>query len=322
MLRRAVQTSRKAVQAACKKAAPIASMHVMARFHTCVPMARRGFMDTSASAGVRFMSSNATRPVKLGDQVSVLIEGRLSNGDIFDEKDTTPQKFIVGDSDVIPGLEEGLLGMVKGQTKVIIIPPELAFGPAGDTDNHVRIPKSELNLLPSEEADLQIGNYIGLDNEGDMAKIIDMDMDSIVVDTSHELAGETLHLSVELVGHTPLEELSPSERLVVPHEISPGDEETYPEPGDTLAVHYEGFLTDGTMFDSSRKRGKPFEFIIGSGLVIKGWDEGMLNMSKGEKARLYIPAAKGYGDHGAPPAIPPNADLIFEVELIQIKKRH
>ncbi|RHY33545.1 hypothetical protein DYB32_002064 [Aphanomyces invadans] len=301
-------------------------------------------MDTSASAGVRFMSSNATRPVKLGDQVSVLIEGRLSNGDIFDEKDTTPQKFIVGDSDVIPGLEEGLLGMVKGQTKVIIIPPELAFGPAGDTDNHVRIPKSELNLLyamPSEEADLQIGNYIGLDNEGDMAKIIDMDMDSIVVDTSHEvcLAGETLHLSVELVGHTPLEELSPSERLVVPHEISPGDEETYPEPGkkssrtrtisdlrlgegDTLAVHYEGFLTDGTMFDSSRKRGKPFEFIIGSGLVIKGWDEGMLNMSKGEKARLYIPAAKGYGDHGAPPAIPPNADLIFEVELIQIKKRH
>ncbi|RQM12084.1 hypothetical protein B5M09_013713, partial [Aphanomyces astaci] len=77
---------------------------------------------------------------------------------------------------------------------------------------------------------------------------------------------------------------------------------------------------DGTLFDSSRKRGKPFEFIVGNGLVIKGWDEGMLNMSKGEKARLYIPAAKGYGAHGAPPTIPPNSDLIFEVELIQIKK--
>ncbi|RHX96655.1 hypothetical protein DYB36_001311 [Aphanomyces astaci] len=275
-------------------------------------------MQTRASAGLRFMSSNATRPVKFGDQVSILIEGRLSSGEIFDEKDTEPQKFIVGDADVIPGLEEGLLGMIKGQTKVIVIPPELAFGPAGDESDHVRISKADLNLL--EEVDLEVGNYIGLDNEGDMAKIIDIDEDSIVVDTSHDLAGETLHLSVELVGHVSLEDLDPSERLVVPHEISPGDEETYPEPGDTLAVHYEGWLTDGTLFDSSRKRGKPFEFIVGNGLVIKGWDEGMLNMSKGEKARLYIPAAKGYGAHGAPPTIPPNSDLIFEVELIQIKK--
>ncbi|RHZ10914.1 hypothetical protein DYB37_011076 [Aphanomyces astaci] len=270
----------------------------MSRFHgvAAARSAPCGFMQTRASAGLRFMSSNATRPVKFGDQVSILIEGRLSSGEIFDEKDTEPQKFIVGDADVIPGLEEGLLGMIKGQTKVIVIPPELAFGPAGDESDHVRISKADLNLL------------------------YDRSIISLIMTLMCLLSTTTLHLSVELVGHVSLEDLDPSERLVVPHEISPGDEETYPEPGDTLAVHYEGWLTDGTLFDSSRKRGKPFEFIVGNGLVIKGWDEGMLNMSKGEKARLYIPAAKGYGAHGAPPTIPPNSDLIFEVELIQIKK--
>ncbi|KAF0699072.1 Aste57867_10345 [Aphanomyces stellatus] len=304
----------------CKKAAPIAAIRAIpCRSGSPVPVAAM-LKQARPAAGVRMFSTGSGKKVQLGDQVFIITEGRLSNGDIYDERDDEPIKLIVGDGEIIPGLEEGLLGMVKGQKKTIVIPPELAFGPAGDESNLVRIPKSELNLLPSEEAGLEVGDYLSVgDDDDDDVQIVEVDMDSVVVDTSHELAGETLHMTIELVDHVPLDKLSPSERLVVPHEITPGDEENYPEPGDTLAVHYEGFLPDGTMFDSSRKRGKPFEFIIGNGLVIKGWDEGMLLMSKGEKSRLYIPAAKGYGELGAPPVIPPNSDLIFEVELIQIK---
>ena len=79
-----------------------------------------------------------------------------------------------------------------------------------------------------------------------------------------------------------------------------------------------GTLQDGSVFDSSHKRGRPFRFQIGIGKVIKGWDEGVLNMKIGEKATLHISSDYGYGTAGAGGVIPPNADLIFEVELLEI----
>mmetsp|Transcript_31180 Transcript_31180/g.41279 ORF Transcript_31180/g.41279 Transcript_31180/m.41279 type:complete len:125 (+) Transcript_31180:40-414(+) len=103
--------------------------------------------------------------------------------------------------------------------------------------------------------------------------------------------------------------------------LSPGDGTTFPKAGDHLRMHYVGTLkADGSKFDSSRDRGKPFEFTIGIGQVIRGWDEGVLKMSVGEKARLNITPDFGYGARGAPPAIPPEADLVFEVELLGIGK--
>ena len=91
-----------------------------------------------------------------------------------------------------------------------------------------------------------------------------------------------------------------------------------PKAGDTVTVHYTGWLTDGSKFDSSVDRDDPFAFVLGAGQVIQGWDEGVATLKVGEKARLTIPPEKAYGREGYPGAIPPNAILIFEVELLSI----
>jgi peptidyl-prolyl cis-trans isomerase A (cyclophilin A) len=89
--------------------------------------------------------------------------------------------------------------------------------------------------------------------------------------------------------------------------------------GQTVAVHYKGMLPDGSEFDNSYKRGTPIEFPIGMGQVIEGWDEGILLLNKGDKARFVIPSHLAYGEAGAGGVIPPNATLIFDVELMDIK---
>lgn len=92
-----------------------------------------------------------------------------------------------------------------------------------------------------------------------------------------------------------------------------------PKTGHTVTVDYSGFLLDGTLFDSSVDRGQPFQFPIGQGRVIKGWDEGIAMLHKGDKAKLIIPYDLGYGSRGFPGVIPPNSTLVFDVHLIDIK---
>ncbi|GAX79028.1 hypothetical protein CEUSTIGMA_g6468.t1 [Chlamydomonas eustigma] len=100
--------------------------------------------------------------------------------------------------------------------------------------------------------------------------------------------------------------------------LQQGDGVNKPQPGDKVTVHYTGKLTNGTVFDSSVTKGRPFVFTIGQGQVIQGWDVGVAQMSQGEKSELTCSPDFGYGARGAGGVIPPNATLIFEVELLKI----
>lgn len=91
--------------------------------------------------------------------------------------------------------------------------------------------------------------------------------------------------------------------------------------GALLIVQYEGRLEDGTVFDSSYERGRPFQFVIGSGRVIKGWDQGLMGMREGGKRHLFVPSGFGYGERQVGALIKPYSNLIFEVELLEVRTR-
>lgn len=101
--------------------------------------------------------------------------------------------------------------------------------------------------------------------------------------------------------------------------ISPGDGRTFPKRGQTCVVHYTGMLEDGKKFDSSRDRNKPFKFTLGKQEVIRGWEEGVAQMSVGQRAKLIISSDYAYGATGHPGIIPPHATLVFDVELLKLE---
>ena len=102
--------------------------------------------------------------------------------------------------------------------------------------------------------------------------------------------------------------------------LKAGSDEPGPADGDTVEVHYTGWLTNGNKFDSSRDRDEPFRFTLGAGEVIPGWDQGVAGMKVGGRRTLMIPPHLAYGTRGYPPVIPPSSTLIFEVELLAVEK--
>lgn len=91
--------------------------------------------------------------------------------------------------------------------------------------------------------------------------------------------------------------------------------------GALLVVHYEGFLDDGTKFDSSREKGRPFQFVFGTGRVIKGWDLGLVGMKEGGRRKLFVPSELAYGERQIANLIPPHSNLSFDIELLEVRTR-
>jgi len=107
---------------------------------------------------------------------------------------------------------------------------------------------------------------------------------------------------------------------LIVEDIAVGDGKEVTGRGQTVRVHYTGWLEDGTEFDSSHKRNEPFQFPLQVGYVIPGWDQGVVGMKLGGKRKLIIPSYLGYGEAGAGAMIPPNATLVFEIELLKISE--
>lgn len=253
---------------------------------------------------LNFCSSSANVADK-GTRVKVHYTGTLEDGTVFDSSEgKEPLAFVIGAGQMIPGFDRGVLGMQVGEAKELRLDPKDAYGEHQERGVQ-QVPLDKLPEGVKEGSQLQT-------SRGGRALVVKIDGETATVDLNHPLAGKTLNFKITLV------EVAPAPKLEI-KTISAGDGKTYPKKGDTLTMHYTGTLAEtGAKFDSSVDRGQPFTFRIGVGEVIEGWDAGVIKMSLGEKAVLQIPSAMGYGERGAGGVIPPNADLVFEVELLKI----
>jgi peptidylprolyl isomerase len=217
---------------------------------------------------------------KPGDRVTVHYVGKLMNDSVFDSsyKRGQPFTFALGQGQVIKGWDEGIALLNEGDSATFVISPDLGYG------------QNPTGPIP---------------------------------------ANSTLKFTVKLVKITPEVKVEPyniagKETLSTPSGlkyiiVSEGKKNAVKaSKGSTVKVHYTGYFEDGKIFDSSVKRGEPISFALGKGQVIKGWDEGLSLLKVGDKARLLIPYQLAYGEAGRSPVIPAKANLIFDVELIDV----
>ena len=212
----------------------------------------------------------------VGDVLEVNYVGALlSDGTEFDASWNRSETFFVpiGMGAVIPGWDQGIVGMREGGRRVLITPPDLAYGSSGAGSS-----------IPPDATLVFVV---------DLVAILDLQPPAIPEPTE---VGALLEVEDLVVGT--------------------GDPV---ESGDTVTVHYLGTLTDGTVFDASWRRGMPFTTTIGVGMVIPGWDQGIVGMREGGRRLLKIPSDLAYGERGSGAAIPPDTPLLFVVDLIRIQ---
>jgi FKBP-type peptidyl-prolyl cis-trans isomerase len=217
-----------------------------------------------------------------GDIVSIHYTGWYVGGEEFDntEKLGKPRKFRIGRKQLLPGLAEGVASMRVGGKRILILPPHLAYGEEGRPGV---VPPHTWVKFEVELVDIEIG-------PPDPLPWNDAGMEIIVTDSG-------LQIVDFVVGEGEL-----------------------PVLGDYVVVHYSGFLADGTLFDTTYLRGRPVEFELDAERLIHGWLEGLLSMRAGGARKLIIPPFLGYGEKGFGERVPPNATLIYDIELLEISK--
>jgi peptidylprolyl isomerase len=242
-----------------------------------IPQVKGDTVTTKSGLKYIVVKTGEGKKAEDGDIVTVNYTGWLTDGKKFDSSLDRNQPFPVtlGNHQVIAGWEEGLTGMAKGGERILIIPPDLAYGERAVGP----IPANATLVFQVDVLDVSPPRKPPIYDEKDV---------------------KTTKSGLKYVV---LEEGKGAK----------------PEKGQTVQVDYTGWLLDGKMFDSSLDRGQPFEFVLGAGRVIKGWDEGVAMMNVGSKYLLIIPPDLAYGARGAGGVIPPNATLLFEVNLLGVK---
>jgi peptidylprolyl isomerase len=239
----------------------------------------------TTDSGLRYVdvrSGDGAMP-ETGQTVSVHYTGWLTDGTQFDSSRDRmqPFQFQLGVGQVISGWDEGVATMSVGGQRRLVVPAELAYGDRGS------------GTIP-----------------GGATLVFDVELLEIVAPTGND--GPT-------GGIPPVEgEVQTMESGLEYIDVVVGDGAA-PETGQTVSVHYTGWLTDGTKFDSSRDRGQPIEFQLNTGQVIAGWDQGISTMQVGGQRRLIIPPELAYGDGGFGNVIPGGATLVFDVELVDVR---
>lgn len=257
----------------------------------------------------RSLSALSEDVAKSGFRVYVKIMGTLDDGAVFDDsvERGAPLDFILGFGQVPKGLDAGVEGMRVGETRELRVEASAGFGER-DPECVWDVAIDRLPLGCEVGTKLSVGGG----NKGPPARVSSIGETTATLDMNHPLAGKALNYVVTLLECDKLPAIA---RDVT----SPGDGKTYPKKGDELTMHYIGSLaSNGEVFDSSRTRDQPFSFKVGVGQVIKGWDHGVMQMSLGERSILRIPSELGYGSKGAGNSIPPDADLVFDAELLKI----
>ena len=249
----------------------------------CAPTSRGEGIVTNS--GLRYIEiEEGTGPApQAGEVVAVHYRGTLDDGTEFDNSYDRgqPIQFPLGRGRVIPGWDEGIALMKQGGKAKLVIPPDLAYGEQGAGGG--LIPPDATLTFEVELVDIYAGSP---------------DRPTTVSEARYTTTDSGLKYA----------------------DLRPGDGPS-PAPGELVIVHYTGWLEDGTKFDSSLDRGQPFSFVLGAGEVIPGWDEGVATMQINGQRQLVIPPALAYGAQGAGGGIiPPDATLIFEVELVAFSK--
>jgi FKBP-type peptidyl-prolyl cis-trans isomerase len=255
------------------------------------------FIETLAGKGAKIDSGVW---VKAHFKVS-LIDGKQ----IFSTLDRgEPMSFEYGKRFDTPGFEEGVGKMLKGGKATLIVPSKIAFGEMG---RGAMVPPYSTVIYDLEVVDVQSK----ADHDKQVAD--DKKKEQVKVETNKKQEGALMqkYLKEKNINAKP----TASGLIYVEKVKGTG---TKAAAGKKVKVHYTGTLLDGTKFDSSRDRNEPFEFTLGQGQVIKGWDEGIALMNVGGKATLVIPSAIAYGDRDMG-TIPPFSTLVFDVELLDVK---
>ncbi len=252
------------------------------------PIAER---TTPSGLKIAILQEGPGDEAKPGLATDVRYTAWVDGGRIFD---STQQKkalfhFVLGSGDALKGLDEGVVGMKKGERRRLTVPPALGYGEKG----------MESMKVPTNATLIYDVDLVGVSEP--QGPVLAMQ------EVQPEMAPEVKAIS----------ERSTSSRLKIEVLQQGAGEEA--KAGQSVSMHYTGWLLHGAKFDSSRDRGKLFPFVLGAHQVIEGWDEGIVGMKVGERRRLTIPPSLGYGSQSKP-KIPADSTLVFDIELIGVSE--